>query len=573
MHYMQVSPEVLSLKILNLQSGAECLETGVIRRVKCDEGKPSCQRCLSGPSRKCDGYVTATESIPENDSQGGLLLVRLPEYPDISDDELRAFQFFHEHTLTQLPGFHSCEFWDVIVRQIAREDVAVRHALVALAALHENFAAKGDSSSKRRTPESEHFALKQYNLAIHRHLQQIAGATLDNSDTKTLELERYLVSSLIFICIEIIRGHFASCMSLLKRTFGIFADLTKDIPKGQRPPSGLFEIFERQLNRLEAQSIVLIGYDAWDGQDAISSGSQATVTARRQPVLPALPEAFSSATEARDCFESYMHAFTLATARQGAAAVVNPSDIDLAMSQNKSPSVYLNGFGRWSKALDATMQNAQINDSNASFPNEKEREKERCASLVLHMHRLMVSTSVDLLSIQQHPTDADVQMSWDKYTGVFEQVVKIGESILSPTGSRGPSSVVADPSHSTPPPKAKERPYFTLDIGVVAPLYDIARRCRDPGVRRRAIALLYAYPRQEGMYDGVLAARVAERVVQIEETGLEHLASATDVPDWARISDVHPVFDFERKRALLCYQWRGAHGTVGRPVQEVMDWD
>jgi hypothetical protein len=46
-------------------------------------------------------------------------------------------------------------------------------------------------------------------------------------------------------------------MSLLKRTFGIFADLTKDIPKGQRPPSGLFEIFERQLNRLEAQSIVV----------------------------------------------------------------------------------------------------------------------------------------------------------------------------------------------------------------------------------------------------------------------------------------------------------------------------
>ncbi len=58
-------------------------------------------------------------------------------------------------------------------------------------------------------------------------------------------------------CSQIIRGHFASCMSLLKRTFGIFADLTKDVPKGQRPPGGLLEIFERQLNRLEAQSIVV----------------------------------------------------------------------------------------------------------------------------------------------------------------------------------------------------------------------------------------------------------------------------------------------------------------------------
>jgi len=362
-------------------------------------------------------------------------------------------------------------------------------------------------------------------------------------------------------------------MSLLKRTFGIFADLTKDVPKGQRPPGGLLEIFERQLNRLEAQSIVLIGYDAWDGQEAHARESQATVTVRRQPVLPAIPEAFSTATEARDCFESYMHAFALATARQSDDAVVDDSDTDTAMSQNKSPNAYLNGFGRWSHALDATMQHAQTNDSNTSPPNEKEKEKERCASLVLHMHRLMVSTSVDLLSRQQTPTDTDVQMSWDKYTNVFEEVVKIGESILSPTSSPSPYSVVADASHSISPPKAKMRPYFTLDIGVVAPLYDIARRCRDPHVRRRAIGLLYAYPRQEGMYNGVLAARVAERVVQIEENGLGHVSSATDIPDWARISDVHPVFDFERKRALLCYRRRGTHGAVRKPVQEVMDWD
>jgi len=177
----------------------------------------------------------------------------------------------------------------------------------------------------------------------------------------------------------------------------------------------------------------------------------------------------------------------------------------------------------------------------------------------------------------------DDQMLWDGYNDVFERIVDLADSILQTTafwdGSNGTTS--GDNSPSSPMTRGSlspsASPLFTLDGGIVGPLYDISRRCRDPRIRRRAIHLLYTYPRQEGMWDGVLAARVAERVVAIEEGGVVGgpvLASSADVPDWARISEVNPIFDLEGRKAVLCYARRGdAFSEVRIPCQEVIEWE
>ncbi|TEY71535.1 hypothetical protein BOTCAL_0091g00200 [Botryotinia calthae] len=38
-------------------------EIATVRRVKCDEGRPSCQRCIS-TGRKCDGYEKESSDSP-----------------------------------------------------------------------------------------------------------------------------------------------------------------------------------------------------------------------------------------------------------------------------------------------------------------------------------------------------------------------------------------------------------------------------------------------------------------------------------------------------------------------------
>lgn len=163
-----------------------------VRRVKCDESKPTCDRCTS-TGRKCDGYLS--EDHPKATCQD--LSARPSPFANASAHEFRAFQFFHEQTRHQLSGFHDCELWDMLVLQVAQEDVAVRHALVAFSTLHETFARRLTGHGDNQVA-SDQLALRQYNLAIRRHLDQLGGARFPaNLD------ERAMVPCLIFICIEV----------------------------------------------------------------------------------------------------------------------------------------------------------------------------------------------------------------------------------------------------------------------------------------------------------------------------------------------------------------------------------
>ena len=54
-----------------------------------------------------------------------------------------------------------------------------------------------------------------------------------------------------------------------------------------------------------------------------------------------------------------------------------------------------------------------------------------------------------------------------------------------------------------------------LFVGYCDPVFFCASRCREPGIRRRAIAVLKKLPRQEGIWQSTGAAMIAERWVQV----------------------------------------------------------
>lgn len=76
---------------------------------------------------------------------------------------------------------------------------------------------------------------------------------------------------------------------------------------------------------------------------------------------------------------------------------------------------------------------------------------------------------------------------------------------------------------------------FTIDGSIVPSLYVVSIKCRDQGIRRRAIELLLQNPRREGLWDSALIARVGMLSIQVDEEG-----GLVDgfVPDWARIVGV-----------------------------------
>jgi hypothetical protein len=61
---------------------------------------------------------------------------------------------------------------------------------------------------------------------------------------------------------------------------------------------------------------------------------------------------------------------------------------------------------------------------------------------------------------------------------------------------------------------------FLFDMQSVMPLDFVAKKCRDPALRRRAIWYLKARPRRETFWDTFITVTVSEWVVAVEEEGM-----------------------------------------------------
>jgi hypothetical protein len=70
---------------------------------------------------------------------------------------------------------------------------------------------------------------------------------------------------------------------------------------------------------------------------------------------------------------------------------------------------------------------------------------------------------------------------------------------------------------------------FAFEQGILPPVYFIAMKCRERVLRRRAVQLLKnASPRRVGMWNTELLAACAERIIEIEEDGIQPLPEAED---------------------------------------------
>ena len=78
-------------------------------------------------------------------------------------------------------------------------------------------------------------------------------------------------------------------------------------------------------------------------------------------------------------------------------------------------------------------------------------------------------------------------------------------------------------------------PGFTMDLGVSSPMLYLLKRCRDPTIRRRGIALLKYANCQEGIWNSNLIAKVGEIVIAIEERGVSDARTSDDIPFTSRI--------------------------------------
>lgn len=78
-------------------------------------------------------------------------------------------------------------------------------------------------------------------------------------------------------------------------------------------------------------------------------------------------------------------------------------------------------------------------------------------------------------------------------------------------------------------------------------MYEVAARCRDPSLRRRALDLLASHPRQECVWSSWSAWKVGKFLMRMEEEGSPTPPQgASDIPAERRVSEAW--LDFSDKR-------------------------
>jgi hypothetical protein len=182
-----------------------------IRKVKCDENKPFCQRCVN-TGRTCDSYesrfrVCTSQSINNAHASGiksgtGLQPI-WPTSTEIAPKDISLLnRYFSTKTMFEVKL--GCDEEAGQVLQASLTDLPIRHAVSSLRALREDLEMSGNiRASDFQEAPSYCYGLQQYCMAL-------SGLASNLSSLGSDGLRLALLCCQIFISIEQVRGNYAT---------------------------------------------------------------------------------------------------------------------------------------------------------------------------------------------------------------------------------------------------------------------------------------------------------------------------------------------------------------------------
>ncbi|KAI5459648.1 hypothetical protein BGZ63DRAFT_388448 [Mariannaea sp. PMI_226] len=183
-----------------------------IRKVKCDEARPHCLRCVKS-HRKCDGYQTPSP----RSTQGAMSPSPTPGFESSSSasQTARAFDYYRTRSAGVLSGKLDNDFWGGLVLRLSATEPAVHHAILAVSSLHEYVDVK--SATGRELNRT--FAFREYGNAIR---------SLRNWSQRDEPSAVPLIVCILFICIEFLADRDAASQMHILQGRKILAGLTDD---------------------------------------------------------------------------------------------------------------------------------------------------------------------------------------------------------------------------------------------------------------------------------------------------------------------------------------------------------
>ena len=473
-------------------------QTCAIRHVRCDGTKPTCDRCAES-RRLCEW---SSRALPHTEKPLKVVLENLKYAPvlqrqpspvSVSTDS-RALAYFQETVCPSLGGaFHTAAFSRVVC-QLCQNVPAVSKAVNAISALWEVPPDSRSSFSGDHKGQMVRVLQKQGEA-----LTEARSWLQKGRSSGSVEL---LICSLLFICFDSILQNFESALSQMATGLYMFltwqsSTNTKSLQSGT---SGEVIVqLKRSYSRLLVQAVMffdehMISEHLWDE--------------RLSPPITPVPDSFSSIEEARDC----LHMLVCTMTHQSMSTYFAGSQSKPHTSGQKDSW----HFETWAVSPCIrpvfTFSDDKLIQYNHAFAKLRKKAvlsniKQRRAFASLEMLRLAVQ-------IIHGAGQQRSEMAFDLYLSHFTQIVELADPTLISPG----------PEHG-----------LCMDIEYLPSLYLAARSCRDPVLRRKAIALLRVSDKQEGVWNGGMLAGLTEYMMNLEETNLTEVRSSGDVPVTSRL--------------------------------------
>ncbi|KAF2473343.1 uncharacterized protein BDR25DRAFT_302281 [Lindgomyces ingoldianus] len=587
-------------------------ETCRIRRVKCDETKPECQRCTK-TGRKCEGYKHVTRSRDQSPAAAASFrnpsFLVVPQKPSptsvprnpsrsISPDsaENRSFFYFRTHTLPKWTEFFDSDLWSQKILQLSQSEPAIKHGILALSTMHERF----ESTTPIFSAKTNDFAFVQYMQAV-KHSNDLLTAHQEGK----VDVEKVLIACIIFTCYENLAGNYRAANMHLRNGLRILNQHKRDLPP-QTHSTAAQESIANVLYRFDLQAMTFS-----------DNTSPYDYSIDNPPECPQIPDAYTKNANARNDLVGLLRCMMWISG----VANINPQ----APEHPTWLRVYtklMSSFETWRTTFDKYQQNIP--------PSEQGDPKIYAGNTLLKIYGMMASTIVAA------GAGLKTEMAWDSFVDSFKTVVDLAETLpilnrpasqpssrsstspprSTPTSSKprpaklrviapnpatttpspppGTSTLVFLPDPAPPVPATKTACEFTttpvakrspssfspsFELSPIVPLFITACRCRDPVLRRRAIALLLNCRRREGVWDSFGAGMVALQCVKLEE-GLDEVfdlgpenwlplgrcSAGDDIAEPRRVQDVFVSVNMAERHIAVNYLMRSGE-SIDRYVE------
>lgn len=523
-----------------------------IRRVKCGEERPSCEKCTS-TGRKCDGYSnSANSSSPqEPDADSGLvphkrlptgtrtagqaiaprtksfILPRSPYEPTNHNPVLampvytfralpipasmsRSFEYFLKRSSVDLAGPLCIEVWGHYILSAATLSPAIQHGIAALSGIHERHALPHSCGSRAATESWKHYylAVKATNSLV----------TTSQNGRKYGEhaKEEILIACAIFITIEVLLGNFEAALRHLEGAFSLIQAyftkspaVTQDLRDGsvQSSPDASSNSLTTHLDsnltdligfltRLDLQMLSFL--PASHSETKPTEPPTHGITQLCQPLPNATPESLNDIIKQ-----------SLSWIRHHAAAFkYNPP---LPSELYDTQFSLLNSLQHW--------RTSYLNGLEVDSPLPRSGTTSPLSTVTTETANLLLAYHLTALKVQTALSACEGIFSTPDSMAAFEAILQYASIIVAQRNDSGSNTAAAQEGNF-----AQLVSFFSLEMSTIEALYYTAIKCRRPAMHRRAVDLLRIAGR-EGVWDGSIMARVATHVVSIEDAVFPSLSS------------------------------------------------